>query len=254
MEFLEKPEVILLAATRFHAAALPAGELRDWQEQASGGHAEHLTEFAGRACYQSFANPSGRKTPEYLANLLNQGHTSVFEHAAVSFYLTGVSRSFSHELVRHRAGFSYSMLSQRYVDSSDVNFVTPPEIHGDEQMQYAFKTACETAMLYYRDLLSMLEKQLADVSDRVERRKRARQTARAVLPNATETRLVVTANLTAWRWFLLKRANSHADREMRRVAVEIGKRLAEYAPGVFQDFHLVEEADGLPSWQCEHAK
>lgn len=251
MRFIEQPEVTVIAFTRVDDGAMAVAP--DWEWERERLAPDLLTEFAGRVCYQSFRNPSGRSNAAYVANMLDQGHTSVLEHAAISFYLTGVSRSFSHELVRHRH-HSFSQLSQRYVDSLDVNFVIPPEIRSETRLTQVFKAACGAAMGHHWELMSMLEAKLADVEDRVERTKRARQTARAVLPNATETRLVVTANLTAWRWFLLKRANSHADREMREVAVAIGKCLVEYAPGVFQDFHLVQEKDGFWSFTGEHAK
>jgi flavin-dependent thymidylate synthase len=78
--------------------------------------AEKIVENAGRVCYLSFENLSGRSTELYIQNLIRQGHESVLEHASWTFVLTGVSRSFSHQMVRHRAGFAYSQLSQQYVD------------------------------------------------------------------------------------------------------------------------------------------
>src|ERR1700674_2777309 len=86
---------------------------------------EHLTEVAGRLCYMSFAKPRPGGNQAYLEHILEVGHGSVLEHAVYNFIVTGVSRSFTHELVRHRAGFGYSQLSQRFVDESDCQFVEP---------------------------------------------------------------------------------------------------------------------------------
>ena len=104
-----------------------------------GSDGEHLAEFAGRLCYMSQRNPAGRATREYLVNILKQGHGSVLEHANYSLLLEGISRSLTHELVRHRAGFAYSQLSQRYVDESQAAFVVPPAIIGDEGLEGAWK-------------------------------------------------------------------------------------------------------------------
>lgn len=253
MEFLMRPTVYLIAATEMRAGVWPT-ETAAWDPEEGLDDADRLVEFAGRSCYQSWNNPSGRTNEQYLGNLLDQGHSSVFEHAAATFYLTGVSRSLTHELVRHRAGFGFSQLSQRYVDSSDVNFVVPPEILEQHMARKEFEFLCREALATYTRIIDRLEPVLADVEDAKERRKRARQTARAVLPNATETRIVVTANVTAWRHFLRMRANRHADREMRRLAVEIGRQLKEWAPGCWQDFCLIRETDGFDSWECRHAK
>src|SRR3954453_21255676 len=94
----------------------------------------------------SQANPAKRPTREYLDNIKKQGHGSVLEHANYSLLLEGVSRSLTHELVRHRAGFAYSQLSQRYVDESEPRFVMPPAIIGDAALEAAW-TAQMTAAL-----------------------------------------------------------------------------------------------------------
>src|SRR5436189_4212988 len=104
-----------------------------WLGESTDG--ERLAEFAGRLCYMSQKNPANRSTGDYLENIKRQGHGSVLEHANYSLLLEGVSRSLTHELVRHRAGFAYSQLSQRYVDESEANFVVPPAIIGDAALE-----------------------------------------------------------------------------------------------------------------------
>ena len=111
--FLYEPTITVLARPVFtEPAHLPVS----WRGESSAG--ERLAEFAGRLCYMSQHNPANRTTAEYLGNILKQGHGSVFEHAVYVLLVEGISRSCSHELVRHRAGFGYSQLSQRYVDES----------------------------------------------------------------------------------------------------------------------------------------
>ena len=104
-----------------------------WIGESTDG--ERLAEFAGRLCYMSQRNPASRTTRDYLENIKKQGHGSVLEHANYSLLLEGVSRSLTHELVRHRAGFAYSQLSQRYVDESEASFVMPPAIIGDDALE-----------------------------------------------------------------------------------------------------------------------
>src|SRR5207237_4689667 len=114
-----------------------------WMGENTDG--ERLSEFAGRLCYMSQANPANRETRAYIANIKKQGHGSVLEHANYSLLLEGVSRSLTHELVRHRAGFAYSQLSQRYVDESQANFVVPPAIVGDEVLEKEWRHHSERA-------------------------------------------------------------------------------------------------------------
>ena len=138
----------------------------------------------------------------------------MLEHGTVSFYLTGVSRSLTHELIRHRH-FSYSQLSQRYVPERDAAMVEPEVIAADPELHALFAEAAEASVKAYEELLEGLEKRFADVPNATLRRKQARQAARAILPNATETRIVVTGNYRAWRHFIAMRATEHADVEIR---------------------------------------
>src|ERR1041384_8846444 len=112
-----------------------------WNGESTDG--ERLAEFAGRICYMSQHNPLGRSTREYLDNIKKQGHGSVLEHANYSLLLEGVSRSLTHELVRHRAGTAMSQLSQRYVDESEAHFVVPPAIVGDADLESAWRAQME---------------------------------------------------------------------------------------------------------------
>ncbi|MBS9534753.1 FAD-dependent thymidylate synthase [Mycobacterium sp. M1] len=214
-----------------------------WGTDADGGQA--LLEFAGRACYESWdkPNPKTATNAGYLKHLLDVGHLAVFEHASVTFYITGLSRSCAHELVRHRH-LSFSQLSQRYVPDGDADVVVPPGIAGDPELERLFLAAADASHASYAELLAGLEARLADAPNAVLRRKQARQAARSVLPDATETRVVVTGNYRAWRHFIAMRASEHADLELRRLAIECLRQLAAVAPVIFGDFQITRLADG----------
>jgi thymidylate synthase (FAD) len=218
-----------------------------WSTDADGGPA--LVEFAGRACYQSWSKPNPRtaSNASYLRHIIDVGHFSVLEHATVSFYISGVSRSCTHELIRHRH-FSYSQLSQRYVPEDDSQVVLPPGIEDDPELQEVFTAAADASRAAYSELLARLEAKFAgdEPGGRPSaiRRKQARQAARAVLPNATETRIVVTGNYRAWRHFIAMRASEQADLEIRRLAIACLRQLVDVAPQVFADFEIATLADG----------
>ncbi len=232
------PKVQLVAWTHFDPPAdVP------WSTDADGGEA--LAEFAGRACYQSWKkpNPSTATNAGYLRHIIEIGHLSVLEHGSVTFYLTGVSRSFTHELIRHRH-FSYSQLSQRYVPERNAAMVEPDVIAEEPELHAKFVAAAEASVRAYTELLEGLEKKYADVENATLRRKQARQAARAILPNATETRIVVTGNYRAWRHFIGMRATEHADIEIRALAIECLRQLQAKVPNVFADFTIAPLADG----------
>ncbi|GIJ26893.1 flavin-dependent thymidylate synthase [Micromonospora qiuiae] len=238
MPEMVQPQVRLIAWTQFD----PPQDV-PWSTDADGGQA--LAEFAGRACYQSWRkpNPATATNAGYLAHILEVGHLSVLEHGSVSFYFTGVSRSFTHELIRHRH-FSYSQLSQRYVPERDAAMVEPRVIAEDPELHKRFVEAAEASVRAYNELLEGLERRFADEPNPTLRRKQARQAARAVLPNATETRIVVTGNYRAWRHFIAMRATEQADVEIRELAVECLRQLQRVAPNVFADFVISTLPDG----------
>ncbi|NIL42653.1 FAD-dependent thymidylate synthase [Salinispora arenicola] len=243
-----QPQVKLIAWTHF----APPDDV-GWSTDADGGQA--LAEFAGRACYQSWKkpNPATATNAGYLAHILEVGHLSVLEHGSVSFYFTGVSRSLTHELIRHRH-FSYSQLSQRYVPERDAAMVEPAVIAEDPELHKRFVEAAEASVRAYNELLEGLEQRFTDEPNATLRRKRARQAARAVLPNATETRIVVTGNYRAWRHFVAMRATEHADVEIRELAVECLRQLQGVAPSVFNDFVISSLPDGTEVAVSPHAE
>ncbi|GAA4438308.1 FAD-dependent thymidylate synthase [Actinokineospora soli] len=232
------PKVQLIAKTEF----FPPADV-PWTTDTDGGQA--LVEFAGRACYQSWnkPNPATATNAGYIDHIIEVGHLSVLEHGSVTFYISGISRSLTHELIRHRH-FSYSQLSQRYVPEKNAAMVEPEVIAADPELHEMFLKAAQASLDAYNDLLKGLESKFADVPSATLRRKQARQAARAILPNATETRIVVTGNYRAWRHFIAMRATEHADVEIRALAIDCLRELQKVAPNVFADFTISALADG----------
>jgi thymidylate synthase (FAD) len=211
--FYTEPTLTLVSKPQFtEPGHLPV----TWLGESTDG--ERLAEFAGRLCYMSQRNPASRTTRDYLENIKRQGHGSVLEHANYSILVEGVSRSLTHELVRHRAGMAYSQLSQRYVDESE-------------------------AQTSYVGLVEQLMERYGWVADKVHRRKMAREAARGVLPNSTETKIVVTGNARAWRTVLELRASEGAELEIRRWAVATLRLLVAEAPAFFSDFEIYTADD-----------
>jgi thymidylate synthase (FAD) len=217
--------------------------------------AEVLTETAGRLCYLSYAKPRPGGNATYLKHIKEVGHGSVLEHAVWSFLITGVSRSLTHELVRHRAGFSYSMLSQRYVDESVAEYVEPDIIRADPELHALWLDAVNHVHAAYVKLAERLKAKLADPqaaaaamlppnADRTTRSKASRQAARSVLPNATETKIFVTANGRALRHFLEQRGSTFAEPEIRKLACKLLDILQTDAPNLFGDYQKVPLPDG----------
>lgn len=216
---------------------------------------EVLTETAGRVCYMSFAKPRPGGNSAYLTHIKEVGHGSVLEHAVWNFVITGVSRSLTHELVRHRAGWAYSQLSQRYVDESVAEYVEPDIIAGDPELHAIWLDAVNHAHAAYVKLAEKLNAKLADPQaaaaamlppdvDRTTRRKTARQAARSVLPNATETKIFVTANARALRHFLEQRGSAFAEPEIRKLADKFLDVLQKDAPNLFGDYERKPLPDG----------
>jgi thymidylate synthase (FAD) len=215
---------------------------------------EKLIEVAGRLCYMSFARPRPGGNHAYIEHLLEVGHGSVLEHAVFNLIIAGVSRSFTHELIRHRAGFGYSQLSQRFVDESDCEFVEPDAIAEDPELHRIWLDAVQTSQRAYRALADGLAAKFASLDDKTLRRKKAREAARSVLPNATETKIFVTANARALRHFIEMRGDAAADVEIRKVAVAVLKLLQEESPNLFGDYTVTELPEGGLSASTPHRK
>ncbi len=178
----------------------------------------------------------------------------------LSLLLYGISRSVTHEMVRHRAGFGFSQLSQRYVSGRMLRFVERPEYQDDEDLHSQFLQRIERAASEYASLTNrLLEMQQAGVSilsaeARTDLRKKVQQTARSVLPNETEAPIVVTGNARAWRHVIEMRASPHAETEIRELALRIFLCLRLTDPVLFGDYTIEQLADGTYTVKTEYEK
>lgn len=216
----------------------------NWRRSENATDAENLIELAGRLCYLSFGQrQSPKSNREYIRHLVVHGHESVLEHAVWSFVLTGVSRGFSHQLVRHRVGFAFSQMSQQYVDQSSGGAMMPKAVRGNEAAERHWLESIERSRDDYSGLMRLLEGEGGDLPPR-ERLRLVRSAARSLLPEATETKLFFTANARALRHFLVTRGGIEGDEEMRLVCAQILETLRTEAPAVFEDFYAEELADG----------
>jgi len=190
--------------------------------------ADELAEMAGRNCYRSFdrPNPKTRENVDYLAHILEVGHESVLEHASATFYIEA-SRSVLTELERHRH-LSFSVVSQRYVGMSEAAYHTPPVLRDHSEYAEILADVWDMARQGYEILVDELTE--AGFS-----RKQSREAARAVLPNMTNSPMVVTGNHRAWRYVIKNRWHEAADAEIRELAGELLRQLREIAPNTYQD-------------------
>lgn len=224
------PKVTLIASTGLSS---DFWELLQKKMPAVGGEtpAASLIEFAGRNCYQSFHRPNAAtNTPEkYIrATVHDKKHYSILEHASASFLLEGVTRAFLAEITRHRH-LSFSVESQRFVDSESAEFVLPPalEVLTDEELVETgiFEAEAEIREAY-RCIKQALE--IKGVTG-----KKAKEAARSILPNSTSVSMVVSGNFRAWLEVLTRRTQPDVDAEFQAVARSILLRLNEVCPEVF---------------------
>jgi thymidylate synthase (FAD) len=307
MKTITSPEIFLVGRPSVDEEQLLAflddNDVETWTTDAVSDGVK-IPEVAGRVCYMSFGKPRPGGNQGYLSHIKEVGHGSVLEHSTWNFILQGISRSLTHELVRHRVGTAFSQLSQRYVDSSDVGFVVPPQLElevecfryrrlvgweeGDDYERLSTITgidlqdavdaleekasklyprahavdievfhtladagerwlkSMENAQDDYAFLTEYLAEKVARTSEgnKTEDRKKAREAARSVLPNATETKLFLSANARAMRHFFSLRCSRHADAEIRRFAIKLLRTMQVEAPALFEDFEIRTLADG----------
>lgn len=194
-----QPEVILLAVTP---------------------RAEKLIEEAGRTCYLSLDRIEDDSEKNFIRRCIRSGHHSILEHASASFRIRGASRSFTHQMVRHRLA-SFSQQSQRYVSEEEFNYVIPPAVASNGQAAAVFREFIESARSSYRKLREYGIK---------------KEDARFVLPNALESEIVFSANFRELRHIFSLRLEKGAQWEIRRVCFLMLKLMMNEAPSVFGDF------------------
>ena len=226
-----EPQVKLIAHTVIDPDAI--SELMEIQPESTD--AETLVTFAGRSCYESWHRPTEktRKDADYIERtIFVQNHGSILEHATATLHITGMSRACLLELERHRL-LSFSVRSQRFVDESGANIVLPPA-YRNAQPDTALHRAAELLEGIAQDLDSHYEGLVAEAELDGHKRKQAREAARAILPNMTETKVIVTANLRAWLEVIERRTAPDADAEIQEVMGMAREALRPLAPTIFK--------------------
>lgn len=208
---------------------------------------EKVVAAAAKLCYSSsdvqtlMENLTPEKVESFVSLLASYGHESPVEHVTFTFGIEGVSRSCTHQLVRHRIA-SYSQKSQRYVSEKGFEYVTPPAIAEDCEALAVYEKAMAQMQQAYDTLADLLEDKhvaalMADGKSEEQARKAARKTAiedaRFVLPNACETKIIVTMNARSLINFFHHRCCNRAQWEIRDVAQEMLRLCREVAPSLF---------------------
>lgn len=186
---------------------------------------EKVIEQASRTCYRSTSRTGPDTKKDFIRKIIKNGHHSVLEHAYVTFRVTEVSRSFTHQLVRHRL-CTFSQRSQRYVNEKSFAFVEPESIREKTEAHRLF----EEFMAKAKDAYCKLQELGIKNED-----------ARFVLPNAVQSEIVVSANFRQLRHMFCVRCDRHAQWEIRNVALEMLRIMKKEAPSVFGDFVIDEE-------------
>jgi thymidylate synthase (FAD) len=216
------------------------------------GAAELLVEFSGRLCYRSWApglNPNVTRVREdqgeYFLNLLSSLHGSVLEHASYSFAFHNVSRVFTHELVRHRAGSAFSQESLRYVRLKEIGFRVPEVLEPIRDQVIQLVEQLEEFQVSAAEELGLDEEGVP-----FHVKKEATSALRRLAPIGLSTDIVWTANVRTLRHVIEMRTAPGAEEELRSVFDEVARIMCREAPGLFQDF--TRDDDG--TWTPEHRK
>jgi thymidylate synthase (FAD) len=191
--------------------------------------AEKLIETAGRISHLSYDKQTEDSYKEFIKRIIKLGHFSILEHAYATFKISEISRACSHQLVRHRI-CSFTQQSQRYVDESNFEYIIPDSVRNNLKAYELFTDFVNKAKSVYIELLKLGIK---------------KEDARYVLPNATTTQIIMTANFREWRHIIELRGNINSQWEIRRIMIEILKILKSYAPNCFEDFEIDEERETI---------
>lgn len=250
-----------------------------------GDDSIRLSSFGAKGCYDSFGI-DGRPNLDNQFRILESAHGSVLEHFNVSIYVTGVTRGLTLEMNRHRQ-FGISQRSTRYTKEEDASIVLEPYYAqlftkcdmrsmctsvnnfipsytwesysndcdaNEKYLIFKFLSRADDAFEEYQSEVELLMKLNPEKLEGFALRKWARGKARNILPHALETRVLYTANLRAWRWFIEARSSRHAESEIRRLADVILTQLKTVSPFYFEDFEQTGVFEGIPEWTPKFRK
>lgn len=212
---------------------------------------ELIVEFGGRLCYRSWEpglNPNVRRVRthqgEYFENLLRSAHGSVLEHASYSFAFRDVSRVFTHELVRHRAGSAFSQESLRYVRLTDIGFRLPPALEPVREQVVSLVEQLEEFQLSAADELGLDDEGLP-----FHVKKEVTSALRRLAPIGLSTDILWTANVRTLRHVIEMRTAEGAEEELRLVFGQVAELVAAEVPNLFQDFRRQDDGAWVPEYR-----
>ena len=213
-----------------------------WKRSPNAKSAEDIIEVAGRLCYFSFGDSQSEKdNAEFIRHLMRMGHSSVLEHVSWTFLITGISRALTHQLVRHRVGISFSQLSQQFHDETEAKFVEPEQLKHCPELRAFWENNVNSSRKAYTKL-----KQAVEASGTIENKNAIRSIARSLLPNATETKVFMTANARELRHMIKLRGSRMCDDEMRRFITMLLEKLKKESYVLFSDLKIGQLDDGSP--------
>lgn len=199
---------------------------------------ESLIASAAKLCYSSVGveeiqeKLTIEETENFLNHLMKLGHDSPLEHISFTFAVEGVSRTLTHQLVRHRLA-SYSQQSQRYVKVEDFQYITPPSIEKNEEAKRIYFELMNEIEKSYSKITQILEESKEGMTES-QKEKASIEDARYVLPNATETKIIFTMNARSLLHFIRLRTCQRAQWEIRKLSIEVLKQVKEIYPTLFK--------------------
>ena len=225
-----------------------------WRSADDISDCEALSEIMGRLCYRSWEpgmNPNVKKVREgndkYLGHIIHVGHGSVLEHPMTHWIMADVSRIFTHEFVRHRAGMAFSQESLRFVRLEDLGFWLPPGVEEeDPYMAQLFKEKWESDEEFQRKAAAHLK---LDDKPFPEKKKWTGRMRRGA-PQGLATTIGVSMNIRALRHIAFMRTHESAEEELRLVVDQIMGIAVQRWPNFFADFERLEDG----TWTTEHPK
>ena len=252
------PKVFLVGESKLHQRGMQAyldfiGTKWKPQSTYTVSDPETIVEFMGRLCYRSWEpgmNPNVTKirkdSKEYIHNILKVKHGSVLEHPVTHWVFADVSRVFTHEIVRHRAGMAFSQESLRFVRLEDLGLWLPPEIEAHPEVVKLFEQTFKTLGELQKTLATTLKVDGKPFSEK----KKLTSAMRRVAPIGLATTIGVTANMRALRHIVSMRTAASAEAEVREVIGQMMEVCRERWPAFFQDFTKADDG----TWAAEFEK
>jgi len=256
-----EPLVIKIAETKLDEVGvrkfMEKYKATDWHNRVrptQPNDSEFLIELAGRSCYKSYGlglNPNVTKIREdsrdYITNVLAKGDGSILEHATVTFAFLNVSRVFTHEVVRHRAGTAISQESLRYVRPQEISLWVPPDLR---KVSDEFEKAVHGITKGYHELEAKFDWDKMPFDEK----KRVTSALRRILPDGIATNMIWSANHRTLRWVIEMRTDPSAEVEIRKIFGQVAEICIHDYPFLYADFEKTQTPDGTYQYTPKYSK